>query len=424
MSHTYLSDTKFEGFDLPASVLGALAELNYSHCTEIQAEILPVALSNKDVAGQAQTGTGKTAAFLVAMFTRLVNCHESNDRNKNQPSALVVAPTRELAIQIHKDGEALGAKTGLSLGLIYGGASYDKQIELLNSGVDIIIGTPGRLIDFNKRKLLDLSRIDVVVLDEADRMFDLGFISDIRYLFRQMPKPEKRLSMLFSATLSPRVLELAYEHMNSPKSIVIESETVVSGQIRQTLYHPASEEKTALLIGLLNKLKPERSIIFVNTKRVGEKIWAILNANNLPAALLSGDVPQKKRVKLLEQFQNGQWPILIATDVVARGLHIPSVSHVFNYDLPQQEEEYVHRIGRTARAGAVGDAVSFACEEYAFSLQAIEAYIGEPIPVSSITDDLLATNIIKPPQKKLSTQRKPQPRNNRRPRRGAVKKRT
>ncbi len=418
MSRTYLSDTTFEGFDLPPPVLSGLAALNYSHCTQIQAEILPIALSNKDVAGQAQTGTGKTAAFLVAMFARLINNEESNDRNTNQPSALVVAPTRELAIQIHKDGEALGAKTGLSIGLIYGGASYDKQIKLLDSGVDILIGTPGRLIDFNKRKLLDLSRIDVVVLDEADRMFDLGFISDIRYLFRQMPKPEKRLSMLFSATLSPRVLELAYEHMNSPESVIIESETVVSGQIKQSLYHPASEEKPALLIGLLGKLRPERSIIFVNTKRTGEKIWAVLNANEFPAALLSGDVPQKKRVKLLEQFQSGQWPILIATDVVARGLHIPSVSHIFNYDLPQQEEEYVHRIGRTARAGAIGDAISFACEEYAFSLQSIEEYIGEPIPVNSITNDLLASNIKTPPRR-LNTQRKPRPRNNNRNRRPA-----
>ena len=231
-----------------------------------------------------------------------------------------------------------------------------------------------------------------------------------------MPKPELRLSMLFSATLSPRVLELAYEHMNNPESIKIESDTVVSNHIKQTLYHPASEEKTSLLIGLLRQLKPERSIIFVNTKRVGEKIWAVLNANDLPAALLSGDVPQKKRVKLLEQFQNNQWPILIATDVVARGLHIPLVSHVFNYDLPQQEEEYVHRIGRTARAGAAGDAISFACEEYAFSLQSIQAYIGEPIPVSSITDDLLASDIISP-KKKVSSSRKPKPRNNNRRRR-------
>ena len=262
---------------------------------------------------------------------------------------------------------------------------------MLSAGVDVLIGTPGRLIDYFKQGLFNLKALQVAILDEADRMFDLGFIADIRYLLRRMPNPSQRLSMLFSATLSHRVLELAYEHMNNPQRLVVESDKITSDSVRQCLYHPASDEKTPLLVGLLRKFQASRSMIFVNTKRSAEKITAYLLGNGFKAAALSSDVPQRKRQRLLKEFQDGVLPVLIATDVAARGLHIPEITHVFNYDLPRQAEDYVHRIGRTARAGKSGDAISFVCEEYAFSLPEIEAYIGHSIEVGSITDELLAT---------------------------------
>ncbi len=389
MSDTHLSSTSFASLDLHAPLLHALDDCGFTFCTEIQALALPVALQGSDVAGQAQTGTGKTAAFLLATFAHLHKHPASEHRLAKQPRALVVAPTRELAIQIHKDAGQLGRHTNLKIGLVYGGTGYEQQRTMLESGVDVLIGTPGRLIDYFKQRLFDLKALQVAILDEADRMFDLGFIADIRYLFRHMPPPNQRLSMLFSATLSHRVLELAYEHMNNPQRLVVETDNITADNVRQYLYHPASEEKIPLLVGLMRALQAPRSMIFVNTKRSAEKITAYLRGNGFKAATLSGDVPQRKRQKLLEEFQSGGLPVLIATDVAARGLHVPEVSHVFNYDLPQQAEDYVHRIGRTARAGKSGDAISFACEEYAFSLPEIETYIGHTITVSDITDELL-----------------------------------
>jgi ATP-dependent RNA helicase RhlB len=274
---------------------------------------------------------------------------------------------------------------------VYGGAGYESQRKKLQEGVDILIGTPGRLIDYFKQKVFDLKAIQVLVLDEADRMFELGFIKDIRYLLRHMPKPDKRLSLLFSATLSLRVTELAYEHMNNPQNVVIEPEQVTAEKVTEAVYHPSTDEKIALLLGLLQQQEMQRNLIFVNTKRAGETVVDYLKGNHYQAGVLSGDVPQKKRLRLLQQFAEGELPILVATDVAARGLHIPEVSHVINFDLPQDPEDYVHRIGRTARAGASGEAISFVCEEYAFSLTDIENYIGHKIPVENITDDLLVT---------------------------------
>ena len=302
-----------------------------------------------------------------------------------------MSPTRELAIQIHKDAKELGQYTPLSLGLVYGGIDYERQREMLEHGVDILIGTPGRLIDYYKQGVFNLKAIEAAVLDEADRMFDLGFIRDIRYLLRRMPKPERRLNMLFSATLSLRVLELAYEHMNNPEMVKINPEQVAADNVSHILYHPATKEKIPLLIGLLKQIDPTRTIVFVNTKRCAETVWAYLEGNGFHAAMLSGDVPQAKRQQLIAKFARGEIPILVATDLAARGLHITDVSHIFNFDLPQNGEDYVHRIGRTARAGASGDAVSLACEEYVYSLMDIEEYIGHKIPVASITDDLLVS---------------------------------
>jgi len=389
MSEQHLSNTRFDSLDIPQQVLQGIEESGFSLCTPIQAETLPIALAGQDVAGQAQTGTGKTAAFLVAVYSYLLRNPASEQRKVNQPRAIILAPTRELAIQIHKDAVALGKHTGFKLGLVYGGTGYDSQRQQLTEGVDILIGTPGRIIDYFKKHVFDLRVCQTMVLDEADRMFDLGFIKDIRFLLRRMPPPEQRLSLLFSATLSFRVSELAYEHMNNPQRVEIEPEKVTSGQIEESVYYPSKEEKIPLLLGLLKTHDMQRTVIFINTKRTAEKINAYLKGNGYEAALLSGDVPQSKRTRLLQEFTDGKLNILVATDVAARGLHIPAVSHVINFDLPQDAEDYVHRIGRTGRAGATGDAFSFACDEYVFSMPEIEEYIGHKIPTASMSSELL-----------------------------------
>jgi ATP-dependent RNA helicase RhlB len=274
--------------------------------------------------------------------------------------------------------------------VVYGGTDYDKQRRTLTEGVDVLVATPGRLIDYFKQHVFDLRHVQVLVLDEADRMFDLGFIADIRFILRRLPKPDQRQSMLFSATLSHRVLELAYEHMNNPELVRIEPDKVTIDRIRQIIYFPAMEEKIPLLIGLLRDTEAHRTLVFVNTRRMAEKLEHVLRGNGFHAQALSGDVPQPKRLRFLRQFHDGELAVLIATDVASRGLHIPDVSHVFNFDLPQDAPDYVHRIGRTARAGAEGDAISFGCEEYAIGLPDIEAYIGHKIPVAAVAPELLA----------------------------------
>lgn len=390
MSEQHLTNTPLASLDVPETLLKGISEAGFVYCTPIQAQTLPLALTGIDVAGQAQTGTGKTAAYLLATMTRLLRHPAAATRTVSQPRALIVAPTRELAVQIHKDAVLLGRHAGLRLAVVYGGAGYDSQRKQLEEGVDILIGTPGRLIDYFQQHIFDLKAAEVVVLDEADRMFDLGFIKDIRFLLRRLPKPEKRLSMLFSATLSFRVIELAYEHMNNPRLIQVETDKLTANQVCEISYYPANEEKIPLLIGLLRAMNATRTMIFVNTKRTGEELQAYLERNGFSVASLSGDVPQNKRLQFLSQFERGEIPILVATDVAARGLHIPGVSHVFNFDLPQDAEDYVHRIGRTARAGASGDAISFVCETYAISLPDIEKYIGHSIPSVAVTPDLLA----------------------------------
>ena len=377
---------KFRQFGLHKHLHRILDEIEFIDCTPVQAACLPLILEGHDVAGQAQTGTGKTAAFLLSTIHFLITKKIENNKSLR---AIIIAPTRELAIQIHKDAEILNRYCGLEIGLVYGGVDYEKQQERLISGVDILIGTPGRLIDYFKQGVFNFKCVEVVVLDEADRMFDLGFISDIRYILRRMPQPEKRLNMLFSATLSYRVMELAYEHMNDPALIKINPEKITADNVNQTLYHVANEEKMALLISLLKCIKTTRTIIFVNTKKTAEKVWSYLEGNEIHAAVLSGDVPQKTRQRLFSEFSTGDLKVLVATDLAARGLHISDVSHVFNYDLPQNAEDYVHRIGRTARAGASGDAVSFACEDYVYSLMDIESFIGYQIPIAAITEGSL-----------------------------------
>jgi ATP-dependent RNA helicase RhlB len=395
MSETHLTNIAFSSFSLPENLMQGIEDSGFTYCTPIQAETLPVALAGRDVSGQAQTGTGKTAAFLVAVYNHLLTHPAPENRKVNQPRALMLAPTRELAIQIHDDARVIGRHTGLKLGLAYGGTGYEEQRDTITAGVDILIGTPGRLIDYFKQHVFDLKMAHALVLDEADRMFDLGFIKDIRYLMRRCPPPEERLGLLFSATLSHRVQELAYEHMNNPVLVNVEPEKITADRVRQLLYHTANEEKIPLLVGLLLHGDPLRSIVFVNTKRNADRVWSYLEGNGFKCAVLSGDVPQKKRQRLLKEFQSGTLPVLIATDVAARGLHIPDVSHVFNYDLPQDAEDYVHRIGRTARVGKDGDAISFACENYVYSLPEIEKYIGHKIPVEAVPEECIAE--LKPP---------------------------
>ena len=389
MAESHLTDLSFTGLHLPETLQKGLADAGFERCTPIQAQTLPHALAGIDVAGQAQTGTGKTVAFLVAMFARLLREAVPADRKLNAPRAVILAPTRELAIQIHSDAEPLGQHTGLRLGLAFGGVDFEKQKRHLEVGVDVLIGTPGRIIDFYKQQVIDLSSVQVLVLDEADRMFDLGFISDIRYLLRRMPAPDKRLNLLFSATLSQRVLELAYEHMNEPRLTRIEPDKMTVERIRQIIYFPSNSEKPRLLVGMLKHMDPTRSMVFVNTRRAAEDVENLLRDNGINAEAISGDVPQAKRLRMLRDFHEGTLSVLIGTDVASRGLHIPDVSHVFNYDLPQDPEDYVHRIGRTARAGAEGDAISLGCEEYVITLPEIEAYIGRKIPVGSITPEML-----------------------------------
>ncbi len=393
MNKTHLTKTRFSNLELSDSIIKSLKQAGFIECTPIQDKTLPLSLRGKDIAGQAQTGTGKTAAFLLATFQHLIN--DQSEKIKN-PRALILAPTRELAIQIHKDALLLGKQLNLKYALIYGGTDYKKQLESVKSNVDIIIGTPGRIIDFYRQGAFTLDNIQVSVMDEADRMFDLGFIKDIRFLLRRMPAPEKRLNLLFSATLSYKVTELAYEHMNNPVLVKIEQQEVTSNSITQSAFCPSNEQKIPLLLGLLNKHQPKRSIIFVNTKRCAERLDSYLITNGYNTAVLSGDVPQDKRQRLLNDFQEDRVNLMIATDVAARGLHIPAVSHVINYDLPQDAEDYVHRIGRTARFGATGVAFSFICEEYAYSMPDIEDYIDAKVPVEAITEEILATDINPP----------------------------
>ncbi len=390
MSDKPLTDLTFSSFDLHPALVAGLESAGFTRCTPIQALTLPVALPGGDVAGQAQTGTGKTLAFLVAVMNRLLIRPALADRNPEDPRALILAPTRELAIQIHKDAVKFGADLGLRFALVYGGVDYDKQRELLQQGVDVIIATPGRLIDYVKQhKVVSLHACEICVLDEADRMFDLGFIKDIRFLLRRMPERGTRQTLLFSATLSHRVLELAYEHMNEPEKLVVETETITAARVRQRIYFPSDEEKQTLLLGLLSRSEGARTMVFVNTKAFVERVARTLERHGYRVGVLSGDVPQKKRESLLNRFQKGQLEILVATDVAARGLHIDGVKYVYNYDLPFDAEDYVHRIGRTARLGEEGDAISFACERYAMSLPDIEAYIEQKIPVEPVTSELL-----------------------------------
>ncbi|UCH80567.1 MAG: DEAD/DEAH box helicase [Nitrospiraceae bacterium] len=385
----YSNIVKFKELHIPKKILDGIKAAGFSECTPVQALTLPEALKGKDVAGQAQTGTGKTAAFLIAVFSRMLKMPPP-ERGPS-PRALIIAPTRELVVQIEAEAKLLGEPAGFKILSVFGGVDYLKQRDQLSRQVDILIGTPGRLIDYLKQKVYSLKKTQFLVIDEADRMFDMGFISDLRFLLRRMSPYNKRQSMLFSATLSNRVMELCYEHMNMPEKFSVTPEKITVEQIEQEIYHVGLSEKFGLLLGILRREQGGRYLIFCNTKAEAERLEVLLSANGISTAAITGDLHQKKRMKVLAHFKDGTLPVLAATDVASRGLHIDGVTHVINYDLPQDPEDYVHRIGRTARAGAGGRAISLACENYVHSLESIEDYIKQKIPVMNITEEMIVT---------------------------------
>lgn len=398
----------FSELDVPHEVTQGIEHTGFTVCTPVQEAVIPRALRGEDVAAQAQTGTGKTAAFLISLFSRMI-------RNPvidlgDSPQALIIAPTRELADQIYHEADRLGKFTGFRLLAVYGGIDYQKQMDTLRKGVDVLVGTPGRLIDYFKQHVYSLKKTRYLIIDEADRMFDMGFIDDLRYLIKKMPPYTRRQSMLFSATLSFRVMELAYEHMNLPEKISITPEHITVDQVEQVLYHVGKHEKIPLLLGILRKEQPVRTLIFVNTRRAAEMVVERLNRNTWKAQAITGEIEQKKRLRILAEFKEGKLAILVATDVASRGIHVEGVTHVINYDLPQDAEDYVHRIGRTGRAGASGKAVSLADEEYVYSLEEIEQFIGRKIPVDWADDSMYLREIRRSAEEKLASDRERQAR--------------
>jgi len=388
-----VSPLEFTSLDLPEPVLAGVRDAGFVTATAIQEAALPLALKGKDVAGQSQTGTGKTAAFLIAAFTRCLRDAAPPKGGATAPRVLIIAPTRELVVQIEADARLLGSHTGLKILAVYGGIDYNKQRDALRDGCDLLVGTPGRLIDYLKQHIWSPAKVEVLVIDEADRMFDMGFIADLRFILRRLPKPERRQSFLFSATLSFRVMELTWEFMNNPTQITITPQQKTAEKAEQLLYHVGREEKFNLLLGLLRREGGSRILIFANTREEARRLEDRLGRNGWVARALTGDVDQKKRLKILADFKEGELPILVATDVASRGLHIEGVSHVVNWDLPQDSEDYVHRIGRTARAGAAGKALSLVDEAGALALEPIEKFIGQKIPVEWAEDDLYLPEI-------------------------------
>jgi len=374
---------KFTEFQFTDKVLKGIESAGYEDCTPVQEKTFRIALEGKDVYVQSQTGTGKTAAFVLTILNNF-----EDKRFKFNKRALIIAPTRELAVQIEKETKLLSSFHDLTIGCFYGGVGYKQQEDLLKKGVDIVIGTPGRLLDFQSQGKLNLRDIGYFVIDEADRLFDMGFFPDIRRMARKMSPYNKRQTMLFSATLNLNVKQMAWEYMNNPESIEVSSENITVDNIDQKLYHVGKKEKINLLIGILNSELPRNALIFTNTKHQAVRIHKYLVNNGKKCQYLIGDLPQNKRLATINDFKSGKNNLLVATDVAARGLHVDDLELVVNYDLPGDCENYVHRIGRTARAGKSGKAVALACEEYIYNLEAIEEFIGMPIPVGYADDDL------------------------------------
>jgi len=371
---------RFHDLDLPVEMMHAVFDLGFEYCTPIQAEILPQALAGSDTTGKAQTGTGKTAAFLITIYTRLLTQPRQGQTRPGMPRVLILAPTRELVLQIEKDARDIGKYTDISVQPVFGGLDYEKQKRALaEKDVDIIIATPGRLLDFQRQKRVRLTDVEILVIDEADRMLDMGFIPDVRKIVRSTPEKDRRQTMFFSATLTPEVERLAEQWTRKPIHVEIEPEHVVTESVNQMVYIVTAKEKFTLLLNLIVGQNLQRVLVFTNRKDQTFRLAERLKQYGIRCAILSGDVPQKKRIQTLEHFRNGHIRVLVATDVAARGLHIEGISHVINFTLPRSPEDYVHRIGRTGRAGATGISVSFACEDDSFFIPGIEEYIGNPL---------------------------------------------
>ncbi len=391
---------RFQDLNLPSSIMHGIYDLKFEYCTPIQGEILPKALEGVDVTGRAQTGTGKSAAFLITLFTLFLHKPLKGKRRPGCPRALILAPTRELAIQITKDAQAIGKYTRSRTLTIFGGMDYKKQKRKLGEKtVDVMAATPGRLLDFTRQGLIDLSKVEVLVIDEADRMLDMGFIPDIRNIVRRTPPKHFRQTMLFSATLTPEVIRLAQQWTRDPLKVEIEPEQVESDAVHQIIYIVTSDEKFPLLYNLITQKKLDCVLVFTNMRVEARDLVTKLKRYDINCALLSGEVAQAKRLRTLEDFKKGSVQILVATDVAARGIHVDGISHVVNYNLPQDPEDYVHRIGRTGRAGASGISVSFASENDSFYIPGIEDLLGHELKCEYPDADLL--KVIPKPFKKI-----------------------
>ena len=383
-------DILFQDFPLDPRILRAILEdLQFTKCTPIQGMVLPHALAGDDIAGKAQTGTGKTAAFLITMLYHFLSRPHA-PREPNQPFALALAPTRELAIQIAHDANALCAYCHFNTVAVYGGMDYDRQRRLLHSNVDLVVATPGRLIDYLGNHVVNLDRVEVLVIDEADRMLDMGFIPDVKRIIYRLGPPEGRQTMLFSATLNHDIMNLASRWMRpNPAVLEAEPEHVVADGVDETIYAVTSAEKMPVLLWTLRHEDAHRVLIFRNRRRDVEELHAELQRFGIASEMLSGDVDQKKRLRILEDFKTGKTQVIVATDVAGRGIHVDDVTHVINYDFPYEAEDYVHRVGRTARAGHRGRAISFADEESAFVVPDIEKYIARPLPITQPEEEML-----------------------------------
>ena len=397
---------RFHDFNLPSEVMHGIADLGFQYCTEIQALSLQNALDGKNIAGKAQTGSGKTAAFLVAILTRYLRTPDQRAKAGGCPRALVIAPTRELVIQICKDAAALGKYTGLRALAVYGGMDLERQAhEILDAPVDLLVATPGRLLDFCKRsarslfttglpagvapdsRVLDLRNVDTLVIDEADRMLDMGFIPDVREIMRRLPQKEKRTTMLYSATLTDDVMRLASQWMEEPVRAEVESEHNATDTVRQVVYIIRAQDKFKVLFNHIALHPDARAIVFCNMKVTTEDVYESLKRRGVACEMLSGDVSQNRRLRVLEDFRAGKIKIVVATDVAGRGIHVDDIEYVINFDFPFEAEDYVHRIGRTGRAGNTGIAISFADEDESFAIPDIEEYIKEPLKCTMIQDD-------------------------------------
>ncbi|MBT7165817.1 MAG: DEAD/DEAH box helicase [Victivallales bacterium] len=404
-------DVFFQDMAIHPRILKALlVDMGFTKCTPIQGMALPDTLAGKDVAGRAQTGTGKTAAFLIAIFNRLLA--ENPERAPHQPFALCIAPTRELAIQIEHDAAEIGKYCGLSTLAVYGGMNYDRQRDRIAAGVDLVAATPGRLLDYVQQRAIDLSKVKVMVIDEADRMLDMGFIPDVRRIIARLCAPANRQTLLFSATLDRGIMDLAQAWMR-PNPVIMETdpEHMVAESIEEIVYAVSSREKLAVLLHLIKNETWSRILIFRNQRRDVERLYHNLHRYGVHCEMLSGDVPQKKRLRVLEAFRKGDIPVVVATDVAGRGIHVDDISHVVNYDFPFEAEDYVHRIGRTGRAGNAGKAVSFAGSDCAFVIPEIEEYIGRPLPTRVPEAEMVEM----PPAPKGDHGELPHPRRNSRP---------